>query len=157
MFIPAFVLEWRGNFPEKRVHDPVHGDYYTLNTNRMFEITEAYDGNPTMFFFDNPANVKDGGARLKITDESIASIIAYADTDHGSDSITLDVFPENNPLLATYELTLRKENIAYIYPVGGTTGASWLVYADMAWNMIRVLVNKDYGDLWLELNGDDLN
>lgn len=153
MFIPAYVLEWRGSFPEKRVRDTVSGDHYALNTNRMFEITEAYDGNPTMFFFDNPANVKDGGARMKIDDETIASIIAYADLDHGSESVTLSLFPNNDVTATPVDTTIQKLDIAYMWDQGHpVTNYTWLVYAEAGWDIKKVLVNEAFGTLWNRLN-----
>ncbi len=154
MFIPAYVLQWRGG-RVKRVRDEVNGDHYALNTNRMYEITLNHDGDPTMYFFDNPADSRDGGLRMVITDETIDSIKTYADMDHGSESITLDVFTDNDPTQATYELTLAKSTIAYVYdyPTAGL-GYTWVVYADMGWNVLRILVSAQYDTLWHELNGD---
>jgi hypothetical protein len=153
MFIPAYVLVWRGNSPEKRVRDAVHGDHYALNTNRMFEITENYNGDPTMFFYDNPADVKDSGARMTITDETIASIIAYADLDHGSESVTLSVFPDNDITATPTDITLPKACIAYLWEHLETSGDyTWLVYANDGWEMKKVIVDEDYSTLWNRLN-----
>jgi hypothetical protein len=152
MFIPAYVLQWRGSFPEKRVRDNVHGDHYTLNTNRMYEITENADGDPTMRFFDNPANSRDGGARMVITDETIGSIIAYADTTLAHNTYTLDVFPNNDPTETTYELTISKASIAYLWDHGASDSSyTWLVYALDGWDMAKVLVDKAYSALWQDL------
>lgn len=155
MFIPAYVLVWRGNFPEKRVRNEVNGDHYALNTNRMYEITSAYDGNPTMFFFDNPNNVKDGGARMKITDETIASIIAYADSDHGTELALLPIYPNNDHDETPVNTLIPKVDIAYMWAHENSAfNCTWLVYAQGGWDIKKVLVNRTFGDIWQFLNGD---
>jgi len=153
MFIPTDVLVWRGNFPEKRVRDTVNGDHYTLNTNRMYDITENHNGDPTMYFFDNPANSRDGGARMVITDQTLASIIAYADIALTEHSVTLSVFPNNDPNETPYDLTIAKATIAYLWEhITNAANFTWLVYADMGWDIKKVLVDEAYGQLWQRLD-----
>lgn len=143
MFIADIVLEWRAP-GEKRIPDAA-GNLYILNTNRMFEITEAYDGNATMFYFDNPSDIKDGGARLR-TDYTVASLIAQADTDYGAENVTLDYYPNADSTESTVSIIIPKEDIAYCYPYGNVQShaLSWVVYALKGWGMKKILVNHSW-------------
>src|SRR5512137_2980176 len=108
MFYPGYVTQWHGD--NHRIFNRAVYNYYILNTNRMFELTESYNGYTDMFFFDNPVDSRDGGARMRFNAE-IEDIVDIADLDHGSESITLDVFPNNDDTETTYELTLSKASI----------------------------------------------
>lgn len=146
MFLATYVDYWGEG--QKRVRNFHTFDYfYLLNTNRMFEITETHDGYASMRFFDNPVDSRDGGARLKAY-TTIANVIGFADFPHGSETITLDVFTDNDNTLATYELTLAKATIAYCYPADEAWDTMWVVYVDAGWNIQRVLVNEGAFVLW---------
>jgi len=111
----------------------------------MFEITDTYDGHSTMYYFDNPADSRDGGARMKVwnTPEILK---LYVDTDIQTNTITFDYFPEFDTTATTEEITLRKENIAYCYPFNHDIGNdyTWVIYADDGWDMVRLLVDHNY-------------
>jgi hypothetical protein len=147
MFLPVVVLDWRID-GGRRVPDAI-GNLYVLNTNRMYQITIAYDGHPTMIFYDNPANVKDAGARMRI-DTTLAGLLNGADSDHGSESVTLDYYPDNDTSVATKEITLSKADIAYCYPFGNqqSNALSWVIYSSKGWNMERILVNHSWIPLY---------
>lgn len=146
------VEDWRID-GGRRVPNKTDGNFYILNTNRMFEITQNYEGKQTFRFFDNPTDSRDGGAWMTIWDESVDNIINASDTDIGSNDVTLSVYPEADITQTPYDLTLRKENVAYVYPLGHNTNTeySYLVYSDAAWDMIRILVDGDYADILLLL------
>lgn len=158
MFLLTIVEDWRID-GGRRVPDKVDGNLYLLNTNRMYEITANYEGKYRMRFFDDPANSRDGGAWMKIWDEAIENITNAGDTDIGSNSVTFDVFEDNDPTLTTTALTLVKSAIAYCYPYGhnGNNRYTWVIYADAGWNMIRILVDHEYMSVYLLLEENQLN
>jgi hypothetical protein len=158
MFLPTYVLDWRVN-GDKRVRGfHTFDDFYLLNTNRMFEIKQGWvDDHSLMFFFDNPANCRDGGAHMRIH-TSVAGIIGMADLDHGSEAVTLDTFPDdflelylNGSPITTTALTLAKASIAYAYPADDAWSAMWVVYIDAGWNVKRILVHHGAFVLWVML------
>jgi hypothetical protein len=145
MFLYTIVHDWRID-GGRRVPDKTDGNFYYLNTNRMYEITQRWDDKCQMRFFDDPSNSRDGGAWMTITDETILNVITWADSDIGSKDVTFDVFKDNDHTLATTEITLQKSAIAYCYPFGhnGNSDYTWVVYADAGWNMIRILVDHTF-------------
>jgi len=144
MFVPGYISQWRGD--NHRIFDRAAYNWYVLNTNRMFEITTAYNGYQDMFFFDNPADSRDGGARMRLNLD-LEDITDMADSPHGSESVTLDVFPNNDDTQTTTELTLQKAAIAYFCERDDDT--CWLTYIDMGWEKQRVLVDETGIALWL--------
>jgi hypothetical protein len=148
MFMPTTVLDWRID-GGRRVPDAA-GDWYILNTNRMFEIKTDYEDNLYMFYFDNPADSRDGGAHMKV-DDNLAALNIYADTDHGSEAVTLEYFPDDDTSATPLEITLTKASIAYCYPVAFQKSHNYcyLVYVDAGWNKNRILVSHS----WIILYG----
>lgn len=144
MFIATYVIDWAAD-GRRRHTRTITNNQFLMNTNRMYEITDTYDGHASMFFFDNPADARDGGRRLKIWNTP-ASITLYADTDIISNSVTFDYFPEYDTSLATEEITLLKAQIAYCYPHNHDINSSytWVHYAQDGWDMKKLLVNHAY-------------
>ena len=153
MFIATTVEDWRIQGEQRVPNARTGGDFYILNTNRMYEITLDFECKCRLRFFDNPANRRDGGAWMKTCDKGIYSIVNAADTDIGSVAVTFDVYEDNDPANTTSELTIGKVAIAYVYPYGHNTNSEycWVLYADDGWRMNRILVDGDYGDIMLLL------
>jgi hypothetical protein len=151
MFLPVTVLDWQID-GGRRIPDKVSGNLYVLNTTRMFEITEAYDENLTMRFFDNPADSRCGGARMKI-DTTLAGLISAADSDYGDNTVTLDMYPDNDTTQATTEITLQKLAISYCKPFGNdqSNALTWVYYIDAGWDIQKILVNHSWIPLWVLL------
>jgi hypothetical protein len=151
MFLPVTVLDWQID-GGRRIPDKVNGNFHILNTTRMYEITEAYDENMTMRFFDNPADSRCGGARMKI-DTTLAGLINAADSDYGDNVVTLDVYPDNDTSQATTEITLQKISISYCIPYRNdqSNALTWVVYIDAGWNMQKILVNHSWIPLYVLL------
>ncbi len=145
MFINKTVLDWRtdGN---RRVHSNATYNSYILNTNRMFEMTVAWDSNISMYYFDNPNDSRDGGARMRL-DTTIAEIITASDLDYGSKYVTLNYFPNADTSEATKEISLQKSNIAYAWSHWDEDNYCYLVYVDAGWNEIRIVVDYPLADL----------
>jgi hypothetical protein len=151
MFIPVVVLDWRID-GGRRVPDKTNGNLYVLNATRMFEITEAYDGNMQMFFFDNPADSRCGGAHMKI-DTTLAGLLNAADSDFGDNVVTLDVYPDNDSTQTTTEVTLQKIAISYCKPFGNdqSNALTWVYYIDAGWDIKKILVNHSWIPLYSKL------
>ena len=151
MFLEARVIDWRID-GGRRVPNKTSGNSYILNTNRMFEITEDYNSNPQFYFFDNPADSRCGGARMKL-DGILLSILSAADTNIGSVAVTLDYFPNEDPTETTEEITIGKANIAYCYPYRFDADATetWVVYIDAGWDVKRILVDSDMSTMFSSL------
>ncbi len=147
MFISRTVFDWRID-GGRRVPNKTSGNTYILNTNRIFEMTESHDGYPTFYYFDNPADSRCGGARMK-TNGDIASYIAASNSSSGSNAVTLDYFPNADVTEATEEITLAKVNIAYTYPYRHDIFGSycWVVYVDAGWDIKSILVDHGRGEL----------
>lgn len=152
MFLYTIVHDWRID-GGSRVPNKTNGNFYLLNTNRFYEIIQRYDGRIQTRFFDNPANSRDGGAWMTITDQAVINVINAADTDIDTNSVTFNVFEDNDPTLPTSEITLAKAAIAYCYPLGhnGNSNYMWVVYADAGFDMIRILVDHNFSDVYLLL------
>jgi len=145
--MPTTVLDWRID-GGKRVPDAA-GNWYILNTNRMYEVRLDNNDNAYMFYFDNPADSRDGGAHMKV-DDNVTALRIYADTDHGSEAVTLSYFPNGDITEATEEITIAKNSIAYCYPMGFqmSNAYCYVVYVDAGWNKNRILVNHSWIPLY---------
>ena len=145
MFLPVVVLDWRID-GGRRVPDKTNGNLHILSTyGRMYEITEAYDHNMSLRYFDNPADERCGGAWMKI-DTTLTGIFNAADSDYGTDVVTFDMFPDNDLTATTSEITLQKVAISYCIPYGNVQSSAytWIVYVDAGWNMQKILVNHSW-------------
>jgi hypothetical protein len=152
MFLPVVVLDWRID-GGRRVPDKTNGNLHILSTyGRMFEITEAYDHNMRLRFYDNPADSRCGGAWMKI-DTTLAGILNAADADFGDNMVTLDMYPDNDTAQATTEITLQKVAVSYCIPFGNdqSNALSWVVFVDAANDIKKILVNHSWIPLYLLL------
>jgi hypothetical protein len=158
MFLLTIVEDWRID-GGRRVPDKTDGNLYLLNTNRMYEITSDFEDKQRMRFFDNHSNSRDGGAWMKIWDTALSNITDAADTDIGSKDVTFNKFIDNDPTLATTEITIGKAAIAYCYPYNhdGNSAYTWILYSDGGWDMIRILVSHDYTAVYMLLEENQLN
>jgi hypothetical protein len=147
MFLTTLVLDWHID-GGRRVPDKVNGNLYLLNTNRMYELRSGVDTDPTMYFFDNPADTRCGGAILRTdhTQATVANIITEGDDVPSGKFVTVSAYPNNDSSLTTESITLPKAQIAYCYPYGNVQShaLSWIVFAEDAWNMRRILVNHSW-------------
>jgi hypothetical protein len=151
MFLVTIVKEW-GIDGGRRVPNHTDGNLYILNTNRMFELREGIGGDPQMLFFDNPADSRCGGAKMRtdVAQATVTNIINEADDAPATASVTVDVYPDNDLTATTVSRVFPKAAVAYCYPYGNVQShaKSWMVIAEDGWNMRRVLVNHS----WIPLN-----
>ncbi len=154
MFFEAGILEW-GADGRSRITNLVTSNNFILNTNRMFEITDSWQGHSDLFFFDNPCNSRDGGSRMRVWGDK-ANIILASDTDHGSNEIDLHYYPDDDITATPLVENVRKADIAYCYPYNFSivNPYSWVVYSQGGWDMKRVLVASAIGELYHILEGD---
>lgn len=151
MFIVSTVCQW-GQHGIKPISS--EGDAYILNTNRMFEITANRDIGPfstsSLFFYQNPDDSRDGGARMRIS-STAAQIITASDLDVGSNSVTFNVFPDNHDTTGTpVARTLQKKDVAYLY-AHPNTSYTYLVYVNEAWDVKKVVISHTGLAAWLLL------
>jgi hypothetical protein len=106
-----------------------------------------------MWFFDNPIDWRDGGGYLRC-ERTIAALKIQADYSITYQSITLDVFPDDDTTATTTELTIGKAAVAYAWAADdlavGTEGC-YVVYIDAAWGKRRVLCDTNLTALYVEL------
>ena len=90
---------------------PTHHRHMLLNTSHMSEI-KAHNTTGAIFkYFDNPLDRREGPSTVKVTN-SVASIIAAADTTFESNMITLAIHKANNPDNATTDHTIPVESLS---------------------------------------------
>ena len=70
-----------------------------------------------------------------------AQLITQMDTALGHASITLNVYTNNNPLLATVATTIAVGNFAYAVADVNNATRSWVTYTEVGWDIKTVLVN----------------
>ena len=156
MFASALVREWRTD-GGRRVHPRATSPDYILNTNRMFDLHETshnITGGATkqagMWFFDNSADYRDGGAYLRC-ERTVTALVLAADFGLTYQSITLDVFPDDDLTADTEELTIAKQAVSYAWAHDSGEGV-YVVYSDGAWANKRVLIDHTMAGLYTELN-----
>lgn len=155
MFASALVYEWRTD-GGRRVHSRATTADYILNTNRMFElkatshgITGGSGSQACLWFFDNPADWRDGGAYMRVN-RTVTQLITQSGHSITYNSITLDVFPDDDMTADTEEVTISKIAVAYAW-AHDSGDACYVVYADGAWGMRRVLCDITLVNLYVEL------
>ena len=137
MLFLATVSKWATDSWKRVRSSP--GTQYLLNTNRLDSIIEK-DGRGTLYYFDNPFDERDSGHYM-VVNLSRASLITQMDTALGHNSITLNVYTNNNPLLATVATTIAVGNFAYAVVDTNNATRSWVTYTDVGWDIKTVLVN----------------
>ena len=138
MLFLATVVRWQID-SWKRVRNANTGTQYLLNTNRLDSIIER-TGVSTLYYFDNPFDERDRGNYM-ILALTRAQLITQMDTALGHNSITLNVYTNNNPLLATVATTIAVGNFAYAVVDTNNATRSWVTYTDVGWDIKTVLVN----------------
>ena len=138
MLFLATVVRWQID-SWKRVRNANTGTQYLLNTNRLDSIIERV-GVSTLYYFDNPFDERDRGNYM-ILALTRAQLITQMDTALGHASITLNVYTNNNPLLATVATTIAVGNFAYAVVDTNNATRSWVTYTDVGWDIKTVLVN----------------
>jgi len=149
MILSTTVLDWRidGN---RRVHDKTNGDTYILNCDFMYDIHAHTDGS-WMYYYDNMYDRQDGGAYLKC-DTSPANIIVAADLIPVSETVTLPIFPDDVQTETAVDTTIMLDQFSRAWAHSNGT-ATYVVYADDAWNMIRVLCDMTLAELYTLISG----
>jgi len=149
MLFLVHVMSWQAD-SWKRVRGAVngvsaHGTEYLLNTNRMDSIRvrtgTAADGTSSLYYFDNPFDHRDSGHYMVLghcVDDLILEI--NHPLDHGS--ITLDVYTDNDPTLATVATEIGVAYFAYAVADINVDTRSWVTYAESGWDIKKVLVNN---------------
>jgi len=138
MLFLATVVRWQID-SWKRVRNANTGTQYLLNTNRLDSIIERA-GVSTLYYFDNPFDERDRGNYM-ILALTRAQLITQMDTALGHASITLNVYTNNNPALATVATTIAVGNFAYAVADVNNAARSWVTYTEVGWDIKTVLVN----------------
>jgi hypothetical protein len=152
MFLSGAVLDWRID-GGRRILDKTNGTWYIVNTNRMYEITTNYNGDATMYFFDNKFDARDGGARFTI-DRTVATVILAADNVITENMVTLYIYPDDDITATPVATTVPKVNVAYAKTDGysyATDTRSWVTYVDDAWRVKTALCLTNLVVLYAEL------
>ena len=137
-FFMESVFKW-----QKDSWKRVTGTYsrYMLNTNRLSDIRAHSDG-ASLYYFDNPWNDKDSGAYM-VVDSTPAELIVHMDSSFAVNTITVDVYLNNDPSESTSELVLPCEYIAYAIVDKNSIFRTWITYAEAGgWDLKTILVNN---------------
>jgi len=144
MLFLANVMSWQAD-SWKRVRDTVNGTQYLLNTNRLDSIRvhtgTAAGGTSSLYYFDNPFDHRDSG-RYMILDYPVDDLIHEIDDPLAHGSITLAVYTNNNPTLATVDTEIGVPYFAYAVADANVATRSWVTYVESGWATKTVLVNN---------------
>jgi len=138
MLFLATVVRWQIN-SWKRVRNETTGTEYLLNTIRLDSIIERH-GVSTLYYFDNPFDHRDRGNYMIIT-KTAAELIVQMDTAATHSYLSMDVYTNNDPTLATEETTIHMGNFAYAVADVNNSARSWVTYTEVGWDSKTVLVN----------------
>lgn len=117
------------------------GDYYILNTIRFDSIREIADKTCSLYYFDNPYDHRDSGSYMVIN-EDLEDLIEYIDLPLTHNSLTLNVYEDNQPDGDTEEIEISVANFAYATFYLGDPMRSWVTYSEAGWGLKTVLVDE---------------
>ena len=137
MLFLATVSKWQAD-SWKRVRSRP-GTQYLLNTNRLDSIIEKATRS-TLYYFDNPFDERDRGNYMVVS-KTRAELIAYMDTALTHNSMTLSMYTNNDPTLATVDTEISVAYFAYAVVDINVATRSWVTYAESGWDIKTVLVN----------------
>jgi len=139
----AYVTKWQTD-SWKRVYDTVNGTLYVLNTIRMDSIRvltgTAASGTSSLYYFDNPFDHKDSGKFMEVC-MCVDDLIHYINTAVTHGSITLNMYIDNDPTLATEEVEIPTGSLAFAVADRNVATRSWVLYSLSGWDVKKVLVN----------------
>ena len=144
MLFLSHVMSWQAD-SWKRVRDTVNGTQYLLNTtdNHLDSIRvqtgDAASGTSSLFYFDNPFDHRDSGHYM-VLDYPVDDLIHEINTALTHGYLTLDVYPNNDPTLATTEITFNVAYFAYAVIDENSATRSWVTYAETGWDTKTILV-----------------
>ncbi len=121
----------------------VTGTYsrYMLNTNRLSEIRTHSSGS-SLYYIDNPWDHRDN-AHYMVVNSTPAELITYMNTALFANTITVNVYKNNDPTLSTSEVTIPCEYIAYAIVDKNSIFRTWITYAEAGgWDLKTILVNN---------------
>jgi hypothetical protein len=141
VLFPATVLKWQ--LKSWRMVPPweTAGVSYLLNTNRLDSIRETNGGlDTTMYYFINPDDHRDNGDYM-VLNETLDALKIYMDSTPTHNSVTLDIFPDNDITQTAVSTEIPTDCIALA--VGDTITAthSWVVYISEGFKVKQVLVD----------------
>jgi len=135
----AFVSKWQTD-SWKRVRDASPGTYYLLNSNRLDSIIEK-KGDATLYYFDNPFDARDAGHYM-VLDQSVADLILQMDTAMAHASVTLPIYPNNDPTETAEDTTIAVKDIAWAVLDANNASRAWVGMSEDGWDFKEVLVNR---------------
>ena len=155
MLIYTRVTDWRIDSGTRvNSHLCPTGNQYLLNHAAMFDIHELPDG-AWMYYFDNPLDVKCGGAYLKSTN-TVAELIARADYTPDHENGVLIPHYIDNVLtndVENYYVPMAYISRAWPYDIRDSSAAyTWIVYAYEGWDLRKVLCQGSFDSLVAYVN-----
>jgi len=120
-----------------------------LNTANMSDILVNPDDDTKSIFkyFDNPRDRRESWA-LVHANNTVAEIIAAADTDFHSNMITLPIHKHNNPDEVTVDHTMPVEAITYVDRYNpDPANYCWICYYNAAFKRREVLCHYSMEDI----------
>jgi len=122
---------------------------YLLNPSHITElIVDPSSASKSIFkFFDNHLDRRESWA-LVHANNTVASIVAAADTPFDSNMITIPIHKNNNPLNATTDFTMPSDCISFATPYNpDPNNHCWIVYYLSAFKRREVLAHISLEDL----------
>ena len=148
MYVILAVTSWQDQrdssyrvAPSDPLQGTSHHRHMLFNTSHMSEI-KAHNTTGAIFkYFDNPLDRREGPSTVKVTN-SVASIIAAADTTFESNMITLAIHKNNNPDNATTDHTIPVESLSWADRYNpDQDNHCWVIFYNGAFKRREVLCN----------------
>jgi hypothetical protein len=111
---------------DKRGVDPINGTTYLLNTNSITNLIDKPDltyGDSSMYYFDNPFDSRDN-SHYMVTDHTAAQLRAHINSAETVHSVTLAVYPTNDPTESTENTVVKVDDIAFARAVPDSYSAT---------------------------------
>jgi len=154
MLFTATVSKWQADSWKRVRSSP--GTQYLLNTtgnagqNRVDSMRDT-DNRTTLYYFDNPFDEKDRGNYMVIS-MTVAEVITQMDLAPVHNSLTLAIYLNNNPNLATTNVEIGLAYFAYAVADTNNATRSWVTYNESGWDTKTVLVNNTLANLLAQVN-----
>ena len=148
-FFMESVYKW-----QKDSWKRVTGTYsrYMLNTNRLSEI-RAHSSGSSLYYIDNPWDNKNSGAYM-VVNSTPAQLINNMNGSFAVNTMTVNVYLNNDPTQSTSELTLPCEYIAYAIMDKNSIFRTWITYAEAGgWDLKTILVSDLFSTIYGEAMG----
>ena len=120
---------------------------YVLNPHFMTDITTNATYGSNLKYSDNFLDRREGLSSM-IIDKTPAQIVTYANTAANSNTIALQICPNNNPDKTAVSTTIQWANIVYADRYNPNPGNfCWVVFLEGAFKRKEVLCNQAIEDI----------